>query len=394
MTLLQIKKLFLCLQEEILSSPNPSTIIDSEMQELRKVEPKPVVPMTLTKIAPKGISTSKAVPGQIVVIQGPGGSTQQIRIASATNTQSPNGPIQLIKTADGKYLRISATKKPNSATSSTQAKPPAQRIIAKNSAGQSITSNTVSTATTANASPTAGVKRTFTVAQAQQMGIISSAKLKELVSQATAQKQAKLKAPPSPITSVTSKPTTSTSKVVAQKVIIQTSSGEQKQVSLPPNLIKLAQSGQIKAVNVAGKGIQYVRVMGTNSAANTTSTASIKSIPTAATKLVPVASKVFVPSKAALNQNQKFSLIQTPKQMTIGSTVVKSNVKNDAKHKKNEISLQFNLVFFQTSQEPSRTIVPVKKLFATSNLVQPSTSKDAIQVKEEVRSWLFRHLNI
>lgn len=306
--------------------------MENENEDVKKFDSKPVVPMTLTKIAPKPISTSKAVPGQIVVIQGPGGSTQQIRIASATNSSpSPNGPIKLIKTADGKFLRISSTKKPTAATplnASVQVK----RIISKNNAGQIVTSSAQATTTTSNASPTpSGVKRTFTVAQAQQMGLISSAKLKELVSQATAQKQAKLSTTSQ---SPNSKPTTTISaaaKVVTQKVIIQTSSGEQKQVSLPPNLIKLAQSGQIKAVNVAGKGIQYVRVMGSNSSGNATSSATssattIKPSQQAAKNVVPVASKLFVPNKANSNQNSKFSVVQTSKQMTIGSTVVKSNV--------------------------------------------------------------------
>lgn len=295
-----------------------------ENADLKRFESKPVVPMTLTKIAPKPISTSKAVPGQIVVIQGPGGSTQQIRIASTSTTNSPsqNGPIKLIKTADGKFLRISSTKKPTAATpsnSSVQVK----RIISKNSAGQIVTSTTQPTTSNSNSPSTpSGVKRTFTVAQAQQMGLISSAKLKELVSQATAQKQAKLSAPQSP----NSKPTTTisaASKVITQKVIIQTSSGEQKQVSLPPNLIKLAQSGQIKAVNVAGKGIQYVRVMGSNSSGNATTS---KPSQQAAKSVVPVASKVFLHNKSSSNQNSKFAVVQKPKQMTIGSTVVKSNV--------------------------------------------------------------------
>lgn len=288
--------------------------------------------MTLTKIAPKPVSTTKAVPGQIVVIQRPGGSTQQIRIASSSNTPSPNGPIKLIKTADGKFLRISSTKKPTvstSANSSVQVK----RIISKNNAGQIITSNAQSVATSSNSSPTpTGVKRTFTVAQAQQMGLITSSKLKELVSQATAQKQAKLSTPQSPDNSRSTNPISAGSKVVTQKVIIQTSSGEQKQVSLPPNLIKLAQSGQIKAVNVAGKGIQYVRVMGSNSSTNTTpttSTTTIKTVQQTATK-APVASKVFLHNKPTTSQNSKFSVVQTPRQTTvglaIGSNVVRSNV--------------------------------------------------------------------
>lgn len=288
-----------------------------------KYESKSVVPVTLTKIAPKPVSTTKTVPGQIVVIQRPGGSTQQIRIANSSNTPSPNGPIKLIKTADGKFLRISSTKKPavpTSANSSVQVK----RIISKNNAGQIITTNAQSVAASSSTTPT-GVKRTFTVAQAQQMGLISSSKLKELVSQATAQKQAKLSTPQSPDNSKPATTISSASKVVNQKVIIQTSSGEQKQVSLPPNLIKLAQSGQIKAVNVAGKGIQYVRVMGNASASAPTTT--VKSAQQTDTK-APIAPKVFVHNKATSSQNSKVTVVpkQTTIGLSIGSNVAKSNV--------------------------------------------------------------------
>lgn len=315
----------------MLSSPTN----DHETVET-KYEPKTVVPMTLTKIAPKPVSTTKAVPGQIVVIQRPGGATQQIRIASSSNTPSPSGPIKLIKTADGKFLRISSTKKPTvpaASAAATNSSVQVKRIISKNNAGQLVTTNAQSSvASNSSPTPAGGVKRTFTVAQAQQMGLISSSKLKELVSQASAQKQSKLSAPQSPDT----KPTTTISpatKVATQKVIIQTSSGEQKQVSLPPNLIKLAQSGQIKAVNVAGKGIQYVRVMGSNSSTNapsssSSSTTATKSAQQTVTKVPP---KVFVHNKSTPNQNSKVSLVpatsrQTTVGLAIGSNVTRSNV--------------------------------------------------------------------
>lgn len=287
--------------------------------------------MALTRIAPKPVSTTKTVPGQIVVIQRPGGSTQQIRIAGSSNaTPSPNGPIKLIKTADGKFLRISSTKKPTVPTSASNSSVQVKRIISKNSAGQLLTTNAQSVASNSSSTPS-GVKRTFTVAEAQQMGLISSSKLKELVSQASAQKQAKLSTPQSPDNKKATTTISSASKVVTQKVIIQTPSGEQKQVSLPPHLIKLAQSGQIKAVNVAGKGIQYVRVMGSNSSANATSssttTTTIKSAQPTVSK-ASVAPKVFVHNKATPNQNSKVSVVQrqTTIGLAIGSNVSKSNV--------------------------------------------------------------------
>ncbi|KAJ6645887.1 Protein lin-54 like [Pseudolycoriella hygida] len=304
-------------REEILSAP-----IDDDVVE-KKFEPKSVVPMTLTKIAPKPISTTKTVPGQIVVIQRPGGSTQHIRIGNSPNASASNGPIKLIKTADGKFLRISATKKP--AATTTPAHPPVQvkRIISKNSAVP-IIANTQSVA--ANSKPSTqptGVKRTFTVAQAQQMGLISSSKLKELVSQATAQKQAKLSTT-QPSEAVKSTNTTTSSAPKVQKVIIQTSTGEQKQVSLPPNLIKLAQSGQIKAVNVAGKGIQYVRVVGSNSTSNANTSQIVKPTQQTATK-APVASKVYIHNKPQPIQNSKTSLVPCPKPTTSTAGQVRSS---------------------------------------------------------------------
>lgn len=313
--------------------------MDAEYAE-SKYEPKPVpVPMTLTKIAPKPVAATKTDPNrQIVVIQRPGGATQQIRIAGTSNSPS-NGPIKLIKTADGKFLRISSTKKPTVQQPAPNSSVQVKRIVSKNNAGQLVAQSTT------NSSPTpTGVKRTFTVAQAQQMGLISSSKLKELVSQGSAQKYVKLNAPQSPDT----KPTTTitpTSKVATQKVIIQTSTGEQKQVSLPPNLIKLAQSGQIKAVNVAGKGIQYVRVVGSNSG-NTPSSTTTTTVASAtkpaqqvATK-VQSASKVFVHNKGvSSNQNAKLSVAPASRPQTvglaIGSNIAKSNVSVEMERERN-----------------------------------------------------------
>lgn len=66
-------------------------------------------------------------------------------------------------------------------------------------------------------------------------------------------------ATPSTSTMVKSAPAT-TSTGQPQKILIQTTGGIQRQVMLPPHLYKLAQKGQIKAVSYTGKSIQYVRV--------------------------------------------------------------------------------------------------------------------------------------
>lgn len=284
---------------------------------------------------------------------------QQIRIGTSPNTSvsSSNGQtstvggvnsnIQLIKTSDGNFIQIKNNAKigsPNVLTttslqSTTAAGGSASvtstgngvnaQYVLKNGVGQRLlmgntppikvgqasgpTTGAVKVPTTAVASTSAiksaitvpgvptGTPRTLTVAQAQKMGLLSSAKLKELVTQATAHKQAKAQAAaaaanesvitasntvttvsspavlsstnrqiPTPVVSKT--PVSAISSGVAQlpakpklmqghqKILIQTAEGVQKHVVLPPHLYKLAQEGKIKAVSIAGKGIQYVRV--------------------------------------------------------------------------------------------------------------------------------------
>lgn len=299
----------------------------------------------------------------------------QIRISNvvATPTTSPaSGPatpttttsnIQLIKKADGSFIQImngklgaSSTAVIANATSATatqianpkaaNANGPTAQYVIKNGVNKRVMiANMPSVKLPANsikiAAPSAstnsggatvkqgpspssshalvpaalqsGTPRTLTVAQAQKMGLLSSAKLKELVSQATAQKQAKAQAsvtaaeitpkttasepsttthtsainhtppvvrptPPLPVPVTKSFASTTPSANASstalgggptkksppmggnQKILIQTAEGVQKQVLLPPHLYKLAQEGKIKAVSIAGKGIQYVRV--------------------------------------------------------------------------------------------------------------------------------------
>lgn len=276
---------------------------------------------------------------------------QQIRIgngpqSTATTNGQPSvavgtataGNFQLIKTSDGSFIQINGgklgspstgaalTTTQTSTATTTPSSAPTQYII-KAGVGQRMlipNTQTVKVPVKLNAAnpsssayaiannskivvpgmPT-GTPRTLTVAQAQKMGLLSAAKLKELVSQATAQKQAKAAAAavlidPSATSSTSSASAHSTSTVRQiplhnnnktinqgpsvsinnpsstpaipavnkqrvmppgnQKILIQTAEGVQKQVVLPPHLYKLAQEGKIKAVSIAGKGIQYVRV--------------------------------------------------------------------------------------------------------------------------------------
>lgn len=185
------------------------------------------------------------------------------------------------------------------------------RFIVKSSSGQRImlttpptaikvasTVATTSTATSLAANRTA-IQRPLTTGNVQRMGLVTSNKLKELVSAAAQKtngsttvvttpstqsatttlvmssqastrpsptivpsnstKAATVAATPSSSTMVkTVPPITSTGQ--PQKIVIQTAGGIQRQVTLPANLYKLAQQGQIKAVSYTGKSFQYVRV--------------------------------------------------------------------------------------------------------------------------------------
>lgn len=292
-----------------------------------------------------------------MVVQKPGGAMQQFRIGNASSSSGSNGPssssgtgagtgttgnIQLIKTTDGSFIQINGKlASPSTTGALAQATAAATNPSGSISAGNGVPTQYVIKAGTGhrmllsnnstiklptapiklNPSPSSsnnavvtnsknvvpgvstGTPRTLTVAQAQKMGLLSAEKLKELVTQATAQKQAKAAAAAAALNESTITPSSSnntptvrqipihlnntshgppvsssansTSATVPasnnnnikprvmpghQKILIQTAEGVRKQVVLPPDLYKLAQEGKIRAVSIAGKGIQYVRV--------------------------------------------------------------------------------------------------------------------------------------
>lgn len=314
--------------------------------------PAPAPAPALQKIAPKPAIVKQAAVtagSKIVYIKSPNGTPQPIRIggqllgqnaatATANSTNATGGAgnsaIQFIKTLDGNFLQIKnknvvsvqktiapTPTTPVVAGNSTTSTANNTRFVVKSGTGSRLILATPPTAiaakpapaTTAGATTTAsgGNTRTLTVSQAQQMGLISSAKLKELVSVATANKASPAAAnKPAAIAPATAIGTTTvTSANVAkgpptilnkgvkswqsQKILLQSKSGTSNNttvttatamISAPaevktakPNVVKISQNSQLRAVNVAGKGLQYVRVL--NSSGSATSPATAASSP-------------------------------------------------------------------------------------------------------------------
>lgn len=367
---------------------------------------------SLTKVIPKQFTATSAIKtttpsGQIVFIQSPGGTAQPIRIAgtSATTPSGTGSGIQLIKTADGNFIQLknksSISLTPASVSAIQKATPVANannalgRIIVKRTNGQRLlistppSSNTTTTTITEKTQTTTTAPstiisptkttRTVTVAQAKKMGLLTSTNLKELV---TGQKQGSIKIQTSTpgVTKITTatpstvltnakivKPalastSTTTASAPTQKVLIQVSGGIQKQVMLPQHLVKLAQSGQIKAVNVPGKGIQYVRINTASSNSSTNISTTTSNTMTMVSKIVTTkstsANGATTTTTASISSNQSnmqqkpatqtFTIVQPTNNdgkshvTTIGGTTIKQHVC----HLQIYLTLHYYIVFF------------------------------------------------
>lgn len=355
------------------TTDSPTTVVPNPVANFVKIKPiiagmaKIVPATTFAKIAPKPISPivkQTSNNSKLVLIQSPGGTAQTIRISGTANTPtsssgeagSSGGGIRIIKMADGQLYQVKNKPLVATAISSTDKKSPQTpqthigRFIVKGGAGQRIVlttppSTAVKTVVSSiGATSGATTTRTYTVAQAQQLGLLSAARIKELVSQATtvvakkpltpilpASSSAAATTSPATVIAVSScstatvasavKPTASVTHVgVATtstaagppKIILKTVGGVQKQVTLPQNIVKLAQGGQIRAVNVAGRGIQYVRVFsGTTASQTATTTATIVAQATDRNKLIATASgasKVLVQSSGS---KQTYTLLSS-----------------------------------------------------------------------------------
>lgn len=256
----------------------------------------------LQKIAPKPSSIVKPsmTSGKIVFIKSPNGTPQPLRIGGQLVSQSTatvnnsnlvatSPSIQIIKTLDGNILQIK-NKNAGSGTTATVAQSTTAsvvttsanntRVLLKNSSGTHVllsNAKTIPTTTT----PTTVTKLS-----------IPSAKLKELVSSSSA--MSKLSTDETSITSqssasLTSSTTTTQSKNAptilnktlkplqsSGKILIQSSTSSSNAQTVgetikststtiastsSPNVVKLPTNSQLRAVNVGGKGVQYVRVL-------------------------------------------------------------------------------------------------------------------------------------
>lgn len=285
-----------------ISGGGQQIVILNPSQQLRLSATNSSTAMILKK--PIGPSIASASPGSIRFIHKPLSSAiaHQIRLSTSSITTSPT------------------TKVLASTSSSTSSSSPSPVVTGK---------PTMKTLTATP--PASGTQRMLTVAQAQRMGLITSTKLREIVAATSAGKPSVVtikttmanSATTTTTTTAATKPTTPTTSVAkpitiiknvaapiasftipkpsssteavsssagnsnagnsntgsnnagssntapkGQKIVIQTAGGVQRQVMLPPHLYKLAQKGQIKAVSIAGKGIQYVRVNNSNGSAN------------------------------------------------------------------------------------------------------------------------------
>lgn len=309
----------------------------------------------LPKIAPKPtLIKSTTTAGKIVYIKSPNGTPQPIRIGSqivnsANTTSTANassasgGGIQLIKTVDGNILQIknkqvvsvqkqSASPAPTS--TSTAASANSTRFVLKSGTGSRVVLATPPTSKTA-VTGTGGNTRTLTVTQAQQMGLITQANLKEFVSAANTNKStvvttavsvATNRIPAANVVAVAPKgqptilnkslkPTTQPQKIVIQSSSTAGISAKPKVAPVPThNVVKLGQSTQLRAVNVAGKGVQYVRVFSSNAGSTANSTTAAK-VTTANGRQTPMyVRKVVPPSQVQPTNQQRLSNAQNTSQ--------------------------------------------------------------------------------
>lgn len=315
---------------------------------------------TLQKIAPKPAIVKQAAVAagsKIVYLKSPNGTPQPIRIggqllgqnATAAAANSTNAPgsatspaIQFIKTLDGNFLQIK--NKNVVSVQKTIAPTPTTPVVAGNSTASSanntrfvvksgngsrlilatpptaIASKSTTNATAGAATTTSGGNtRTLTVSQAQQVGLISSAKLKELVAAATAKMSGSATAnKPAAIAPATVAGTATIASVNAakgpptilnkgvkswqsQKILLQSKSGTSNNTTattssttttaaaattlsaptevkmakpIGQNVVKISQTSHLRAVNVAGKGLQYVRVLNSSGSGSSPAIAS------------------------------------------------------------------------------------------------------------------------
>lgn len=213
------------------------------------------VTANLQKIAPKPPTVVKSAPlssGKIVYIKSPNGASQPIRIggsivqnaasSSGAITASSSGPIQIIKAADGNIYQIKPKPQASTGTASAGGANNA-RLIVKNSDG----SRVILTTSKQPTAPTTSVAK-LAIPSTKLVSTTSATKVSSSVASEPSMAGKSIKTLPQ-----------------TAKIIVQPSGSTEQGASKPSasgqNVVRLPQTTQLRAVNVAGKGLQYVRVL-------------------------------------------------------------------------------------------------------------------------------------
>lgn len=307
-----------------------------------------VAATNLPKIAPKPQLIKTPQTGKIVYIKNSNGTSQQIRIGSSivasSSTASANSnastSYQISKTADGilqfknKNVILVPAKASSGTTSSATAtvstvSPNNARFVLKSGTGSRLVLATPQTAKSAVAVASSNA-RTLTVSEAQQMGLISQANVKEITSSANANKTtttstdsktlnvvsstikvstpAAQKSANAPI--ILNKGAAKSDVAPPQKVIIQSTAGSSQAKTkavlgttpVSQNIVKLAPNAQLRALNVAGKGVQYVRVLNSISGASTPTVSTTKVTMANGRQAPVIVQRKVLPQSSAVNQ--------------------------------------------------------------------------------------------
>ncbi|XP_021712256.1 protein lin-54 homolog [Aedes aegypti] len=270
----------------------PKTMITSpNITVKRVVNNKPIVtPTNLTKIAPKPANFVRATnaAGKVVYIQKQSGTVAPVKLLN--NAKSPTATsttsYHLVKGESGVVMQpkvqtmirrvVPAASTSTTTTASSLNKPksvtrPATHVVIHTKMGPSGTSTT----------------KTLTVAEAHQMGLLNN-KAKQVVQVEKPKPIGISSAIKSPVKVL---PGSSTSTIVRLKQSPgATSTGQVQRIStitkpavqsqkvvLPQSAIQVGQkSGQIQAINIPGKGIQYVRFLNQNTGSTSASTSGHK----------------------------------------------------------------------------------------------------------------------
>ncbi|XP_058461164.1 protein lin-54 homolog [Malaya genurostris] len=275
--------------EALVEESIPRSVINSPNITVKRVvnnTAKPVSTM-LQKIAPKPghlIRTTDSS-GKVVLIQRPSNSGAPVKLlnnAKTTPTTTKTTSYHLVKNDGSVLMRPKATpqalvRRVVSAAESSSA--PRTKVIAKAPTHVVIHTKSGTAGTTT---------KTVTVAEAHQMGLLNN-KMKQVVTVAKPRPTgtAVMKSPVKILHSATTgsevvrvKQEAPETSAQTHKVLIKPNSTattktaiHSQKVLLPQSAIQAGQqSGQIQAINIPGKGIQYVRFLNQNSGSSNATT--------------------------------------------------------------------------------------------------------------------------